>query len=72
MTDKFYTQPNCDRCGGTLKNGRQMSMFNKDCLCMSCIEKEKKLPEYKAARDADNEQIKRGNYNFEGIGYPLK
>ena len=72
MADKFYTQQCCDRCGRTLKDGRIMSMFDTDCICMRCAAKERKLPEYKLAQYADREQIKRGNYNFEGIGYPVE
>ncbi len=67
--DTFFTQTTCDRCGGSLANGRIMSMFNQDCICMTCKEKETKRPDYKKAVDADNEQIRQGNYNFEGIGY---
>lgn len=37
--DKFFTQENCDRCGESLKNGRIMSMFNKECICMDCKKK---------------------------------
>ena len=34
MTDNFFSKSCCDRCGGTLENGRIMSMFNEDCICM--------------------------------------
>lgn len=64
----FYTQKTCDRCGGSLTGGRILSMFNTDCICMECRKKERKREDYKAAQDADHEHIKRGNYNFEGIG----
>lgn len=37
---------------------------------MACIEKEKKLPEYTSAVKADRDEIRCGNYNFKGIGYP--
>jgi hypothetical protein len=47
-----------------------MSMFNYDMICEPCKNKELKLPEYAAAEHADNEQIRLGNWNFEGIGYP--
>ena len=67
--DKFYTQKQCDRCGGSLEGGRIMSMFNNDCLCMKCKEEETKHPDYKAAQEADIAEIRKGNYNFEGIGY---
>lgn len=67
--DKFFTQKNCDRCGGSLECGRTMSMYNKDCICMACYEKEKQRPDYNEAVETDHAEIKRGNYNFEGIGY---
>lgn len=66
--DKFFSQEYCDRCGGSLENGRIMSMFNRQCICMKCKDEERKNKNYKKACDADNEQIKKGNYNFGGIG----
>jgi len=65
--DKFFTQTRCDRCGGSLEKGRTMSMFNTECICMKCKEKERKDPRYKEALEADMEQIKLGNYNYPGI-----
>lgn len=65
--DKFFTQKYCDRCGRDLGHGRIMSMFNEDCICLECSEKEKTDKDYKKAVDADIEQIKQGNYNFKGI-----
>lgn len=69
MRDTFFEKTQCDRCGGSLNGGRMQSMFNEDCLCMDCINKERKLPEYKSAVEADHAEIRRGNYNFKGIGY---
>lgn len=66
--DRFFTQKNCDRCGSDLSGGRTMSMYNEDCICMKCKQEERKRLDYEKARDADNEQIKQGNYNFKGIG----
>ncbi|MVX64238.1 gamma-glutamylcyclotransferase [Clostridium chromiireducens] len=65
--DKFYIQKTCDRCGGSLENGRIMSMFNTECICIKCSKKEKKDKEYEKAVKADHEEIKKGNYNFKGI-----
>jgi transcriptional/translational regulatory protein YebC/TACO1 len=65
--DKFYTQKTCDRCGGSLENGRIMSMFNTECICMVCLEKEKKDKDYEKAVKVDHEEIKKGNYNYKGI-----
>ncbi len=65
--DKFFTQKNCDRCGKSLEGGRIMSMFNEDCICMDCKDKERKDPDYGKAVQADIDEIKRGNYNYKGI-----
>lgn len=66
--DKFFTQKTCDRCGGSLECGRTMSMYNEDCICMGCYEKEKQRPDYNKAVEADRAEILKGNYNFKGIG----
>ncbi len=47
-----------------------MSKFNKDEICMPCKDKEQAHPDYKRASDVEIEEIKKGNYNFEGIGLP--
>jgi len=60
----------CDRCG-TKTFVSKGSMFNKDMLCMGCIEKEKKHPDYDRARQVEHEEVKKGNYNFEGVGKPI-
>ena len=67
--DTFYTQEKCDRCGGSLSAGRTMSMYNRDCICMKCKAEEMQRADYKDAVAADHEQIRQGNYNFDGIGY---
>ena len=66
---KFFTQTHCDRCGGTLADGRIMSKFDTSCICMTCSEEEKNHKDYQKACDAEIEQIKQGNLNFGGIGY---
>lgn len=63
--DKFFTQKNCDRCGESLKEGRIMSMYNEDCICLRC--KERKRSDYKEAVEAEYEEVKKGNYNYKGI-----
>ena len=45
-----------------------MSMFNTDCICMECADKERKREDYGAARDAEVAAVKAGNRNFRGIG----
>lgn len=44
-----------------------MSMFNQDCICLDCKEKEKQDKDYDKAVKAEQEAIKKGNYNFQGI-----
>ncbi len=65
--DKFFTQKLCDRCHKPLKDGRIMSIYNTDCICMECKEKERRQPDYNEAVKADHEEIRKGNYNFKGI-----
>ncbi len=70
--DKFFIQKNCDRCGGSLADGRQMSRFNTDCLCHRCIEEEHQHPDYQKAAEVELAELRAGNRNYSGIGYPGK
>ncbi len=45
-------------------------MFNAQIICLSCHEIEKDHPSYGVANKADINQIKKGNFNFGGIGLP--
>lgn len=67
--DRFFTQTTCDRCGGSLKNGRIMSMYNTDCICMECKKKERERSDYKKAADAEREMLMKGVRNYKGIGW---
>ena len=67
--DRFFTQETCDRCGGSLDGGRIMSMYNNDCICMECKRKEMRRDDYRDALEADRAAVKRGDYNFKGIGF---
>lgn len=69
--DNFFKKTHCDKCGKKL-TARTMSMFNTDCICPECKIKETKLPEYPIAVEAENQAIKNGIKNFEGIGLPNK
>lgn len=42
-------------------------MYNTDCICLDCKEKEMKRSDYKEATKAEHEEIKKGNYNYKGI-----
>ena len=66
--DTFFSQKHCDRCGGSLEAGRTMSMYNTECICMKCKDKERERDDYARAVAADHDEIKKGNYNFAGIG----
>ena len=66
--DKFFSQTNCDRCGKPVTDGRIMSMYNTDCICLECKRKESEMADYKTACSADAEAIKKGDFNYPGIG----
>ena len=78
MSEKFFSQQTCDRCGGSLKSGRIMSAFSTECICMKCSEAERKHPDFRKvvaaeceeAVAADHAAIRNGDYNFPGIGWP--
>ena len=59
----------CDRCGKETTT-HTVSMFNTDDICVECKAKERAHPMYETARQADYEAIKKGIYNFKGIGKP--
>lgn len=46
------------------------SFFNTDDICLPCSEKEQEHPEFEAARERECEEVRRGNYNYEGVGLP--
>lgn len=62
----------CDRCYNECKFYYKRSVFNTDILCNDCIEEEMKHPDYQYAKDKENEEMKKGNYNFRGVGWPGK
>lgn len=62
----FMNVDSCDRCNGPTNNETTTSMFNQQTICMSCKNEETKDPEYEAACDAENSEIRKGNYNYEG------
>ena len=59
----------CERCHQET-NIFTMSMFNTQNICMSCKERERKHPMYENAREAERQEILKGNYNYSGIGKP--
>jgi len=59
---------NCQRCQKPTNGVTIMSMFNTQVICMDCKKTEKENPRYAEAVEKDIQEIKKGNYNFEGIG----
>jgi two-component SAPR family response regulator len=60
----------CDRCKeevSTLKG----SYFNTEMICLECDSRERAHSMFEMAKKIENEQVKQGNYNFEGIGLPI-
>jgi len=47
-----------------------MSKFNTETICMDCEAKERAHPRYAEADRAESEAVRRGDYNFPGIGKP--
>lgn len=57
----------CHRCGAK-SEVHIMSMFNEQLICMGCKDEESERKDYDKAREADLKEIRKGNYNFKGIG----
>lgn len=59
----------CDRCHQPAL-ATIMSRFNTDTICLPCEKKERAHPDYQKAADAELAAVRRGDYNFPGIGKP--
>ena len=60
---------NCERCDSETTT-TTMSWFNTQMICKPCDEKELSHKDIEKAKAKDLEQVKQGNYNYEGIGLP--
>lgn len=69
MEDNFFKAKFCERCGAPLTNGRIMSMYNTQVICMECKEAETHMDDYVKAHEEEMKAVRNGNLNFEGIGY---
>ena len=58
----------CNRCGKET-SVHIMSMFNTEEICVDCKALEGLRPDYKNAVETDEQAIRRGNFNFPGIGF---
>lgn len=66
----FYSKMTCDRCGSSLRDGRTMSMFNTDCICMKCKYEEMKSDKYNEVIQSNlKNKVEVIDYDFEGVGY---
>jgi lysyl-tRNA synthetase class I len=57
----------CHRCGKET-TGHIMSMFNHDLVCFDCKDEEVKRDDYAKAEAAEGDAVRKGNYNYGGIG----
>lgn len=59
----------CDRCKGPapISTG---SFFNTDQICFECSAAERRHPSFARAREIEIEHVRRGEFNFPGIGLP--
>lgn len=57
----------CDRCG---KEAFALtgSYFNMEMICLACDKEEREDPRFEEARRAEHEAVRRGDFNFRGIG----
>jgi len=61
---------NCQRCDNQEAKSLTCSRFNTQMICNTCEQKEKQHKDYQKAYDTELNEVKKGNYNFEGIGLP--
>jgi hypothetical protein len=59
----------CDRCGGDARISTG-SIFNAEQICQACEAEEKAHPDYERAREIEADAVRRGDYNFPGVGLP--
>jgi hypothetical protein len=57
--DRFFTQEKCDRCYADLKNGRTMSWFTEQTICMDCSSKESEI----------RKRLSNNGRDYEGCGW---
>lgn len=67
--DPFPTH--CGRCRKELTCSI-CSKFDTAQICLECEKKEREHPDYQEAVDAELRAVKRGDYNFPGIGCPIE
>lgn len=59
----------CMRCGADLARvPSTVSRFSTENICLTCEQEERKAPNYAEAHRVELEAVRRGDYNFPGIG----
>lgn len=64
--DDFLTKKFCDRCRAKLTS-RTMSWLNEDVICMDCSKEESSHDKFSEAKEAELEQVKKGNLDYKGL-----
>ncbi len=59
----------CQRCGRE-SDSYTGSWFDTALICLSCSEVELSHPDLQYAHALETEEVKRGDLNFEGVGWP--
>lgn len=59
----------CDRCSREtfVMTG---SMFNTEMICLDCKRLEEQHPGYEQAREIESAAVRRGDFNYPGVGLP--
>jgi len=60
----YFIQPFCDRCEESLSNGRRMSFFTKETICLDCFKKEEEI-RTKIVEDVGEE----ADLEYDGCGF---
>lgn len=61
----------CHRCGSD-SQVHTMSKFDTALLCLTCDDEERRHPKYREAVEAEAAALKKGDFHFQGIGWPEK
>lgn len=68
LNKSFFGRKTCERCRASLEDGRTLSMFNSETICLWCKEVEELHPDYEKARIEDKKAYNKGLKFFVGIG----
>ena len=60
----YFIQYFCDRCEAKLKQGRSMSFFSDETICLECARKEEEIRAKIRQKEGEDEDLK-----YQGCGY---